>query len=349
MDIKLTEYSKGSGCGCKLSPDELKSILKTNHAIQSFNQLLVGNHTNDDAAVWDLQNGTSLISTVDFFTPIVNDAFQFGQIAAANALSDVYAMGGKPIMATAILGWPISKLPSELAQQVLEGARNICAQAGIPIAGGHSIETSEPIFGLSVNGLVETKHIKRNVGAQVGDLLFLTKPIGLGILAAAHKRKIILPAHEALLLEVTTQLNKMGEELGKLKSVNALTDITGFGLLGHLHEVCKASNVGAELYLEDIPRLNGIDHYMQQFCYPDATTNNYNAYKDATDGLTGLEFLYLCDPQTSGGLLVSVSVESIDEYLKIAQQFDAFNCATKAIGKVVKGNRVIVFESNTNK
>lgn len=348
MSIKLTEYSKGSGCGCKLSPEELKEVLQTTNTISNFTQLLVGNHTNDDAAVWDLQNGTSLISTIDFFTPIVNDAFQFGQIAAANALSDVYAMGGKPIMATAILGWPVSKLPMQLAQQILEGARAICNQACIPIAGGHSIETSEPIFGLSVNGLVETKYIKRNIGAQVGDLLFLTKPIGIGILAAAHKRGIISLEDETSLIHVTTQLNTMGEALGKLNGVNALTDITGFGLLGHLHEVCNGSNVGAELYLENIPRLHGIENYLQQFCYPDATTKNYNAYKNETNGLKGLEFLYLCDPQTSGGLLVSVSADSVNEYLNIAQKFDEFNCATKPIGKIVEGKRIHVLESNIN-
>ncbi|MCU0442681.1 MAG: selenide, water dikinase SelD [Bacteroidia bacterium] len=346
MDNQLTQYSKGSGCGCKLSPKVLAEIIRPTKSETLFNQLLVGNHTNDDAAVWDLQNGTSLISTVDFFTPIVNDAFVFGQIAAANALSDVYAMGGKPMMATAILGWPVGKLPLEVAQQVLEGAQHICAQAGIPIAGGHSIETTEPLFGLSVNGLVNTLSIKRNTGAQVGDYLFVTKPIGIGILAAAHKRGIILPEHDKALITVATQLNLMGEKLSNTKGVNALTDITGFGLLGHLHEVCKGSNVGAELYLKNIPLIEGIQQYMDQFCYPDATTTNFNAYKDDTDGLNSLEFMYLCDPQTSGGLLVSVAPDSVDEYLKIAEQFDTFGCATKPIGIVVEGNRVSIFESN---
>lgn len=348
MDNQLTKYSKGSGCGCKLSPKVLAEIIRPTQLEPLFNQLLVGNHTNDDAAVWDLQNGTSLISTVDFFTPIVNDAFAFGQIAAANALSDVYAMGGKPVMATAILGWPVGKLPLEGAQQVLEGARNICIQAGIPIAGGHSIETTEPLFGLSVNGLVSTSSIKRNTGAKAGDFLFVTKPIGIGILAAAHKRGIILPEHDEALVAVATQLNLLGEKLGDVQGVNALTDITGFGLLGHLVEVCKGSNMGAELYVNQVPLIDGIQQYLDQFCYPDATTTNYNAYKDVADGLNGLEFMYLCDPQTSGGLLVSVAPDSLDAYRIIAQEFDKFGCATQTIGRVVEGSRVSLLESNVS-
>jgi selenide, water dikinase len=344
MSIALTQYSKGSGCGCKLSPDKLREILQTNTALPSFNQLLVGNTTNDDAAVWDLQNGTSLISTVDFFTPIVNDAFAFGQIAAANALSDVYAMGGSPVLATAILGWPLGKIPLEYAQQVLEGARTICHQANIPLAGGHSIETSEPIFGLSVNGMVATPNIKRNAGAHVGDVLFLTKPIGLGILAAAHKRGIIEAEHDAQLLTIASTLNSVGTKLGELKGVTALTDITGFGLLGHLHEICKASGVGAELHMQNIPKIDGIDTYLNQFCYPDATTNNYNAYKAETVGMDGLEFLWLCDPQTSGGLLVSVAPEAVDEYVQLIKNFDTFNCATEPIGKITNGNSIALIK-----
>lgn len=345
MKTKLTQYSKGSGCGCKLSPQTLAELLHTETNMPQLGQLLVGNETSDDAAVWDLQNGTSLISTVDFFTPIVNDAFTFGQIAAANALSDVYAMGGTPTMALAILGWPVGLIPISEAQLVLEGARAVCVQAGIPLAGGHSIETTEPLFGLSVNGLVTTKHLKRNKGAQKGDLLFLTKPIGIGILAAAHKRELIQPEHEKQLIQVATHLNKLGASLVGIEGVNALTDITGFGLLGHLHEVCKASDVGAILDLESIPRINGIQSYMEQFCYPDATTNNYNNCKDTTDGLTGLEFLYLCDPQTSGGLLVSVSPKSVQEYIALAKEFDLFDCATKPIGKIVAGNRIAISSS----
>ncbi|MCE3259789.1 MAG: selD [Bacteroidetes bacterium] len=222
--IKLTHYSHGSGCGCKIAPDALEKILRSDLKSIPDKNLLVGNSTKDDAAVYDLGNGTALISTVDFFMPVVDDAFDFGRIASANAISDVYAMGGKPLLATALLGWPLDKLPGELAQKVIEGARTVCNEAGISLAGGHSIDALEPMFGLSVNGLVPVKNVKKNSAAKEGDLLYLTKPLGVGILATALKRGVISAAHQEVFIQQLTQLNKIGEKLGDLDYVNALTD-----------------------------------------------------------------------------------------------------------------------------
>ena len=232
--VRLTQFSHGAGCGCKISPKVLDKILKSNFTLPDNKKLLVGNSSKDDAAVYDLENGQALISTTDFFTPIVDDAFDFGRIASANAIGDVYAMGGKPILAIAILGWPIDKLAPELAQKVIEGSRAICAEAGIPLAGGHSIDTAEPIFGLAVSGLVNIDHLKKNNTAKEGNLLFLTKPLGVGILTTAEKKGLLKEEHKQIAAEKMMQLNKVGEALGKLSGVTAMTDITGFGLLGHL-------------------------------------------------------------------------------------------------------------------
>ena len=234
--IKLTQFSKGGGCGCKIAPSVLQQILSTEKK-DLFANLLVGNESTDDAAVYQLNEDIAVISTTDFFVPIVDDAFDFGRIAAANAISDVYAMGGKPLMAIAILGWPVDKLSVEEAQKVLEGGRNICAEAGIPLAGGHTIDTSEPIFGLAVTGTVHPSQIKKNNTAQEGDHLFLTKSVGVGVLSTALKRGLLKDEHYKILLQQMRSLNKVGEELGKLESVHAMTDVTGFGLLGHLIEM----------------------------------------------------------------------------------------------------------------
>ncbi|MFM7774457.1 MAG: selenide, water dikinase SelD, partial [Candidatus Kapaibacterium sp.] len=230
-EIRLTQYSHGAGCGCKLSPAVLDRILHTNEAGPDFPRLLVGNSTRDDAAVYDLGNGQGLISTTDFFMPIVDDPYDFGRIASANAISDVYAMGGKPVMAIAILGWTVDKLPAEIAAEVIRGSRAVCAEAGIPLAGGHSIDSPEPIFGLSVNGTVEEAHLKRNNTAQAGDVLYLTKPLGLGIVAAAAKRGLATEEEVRGMVDVMTRLNRVGAELGRLPGVHAMTDVTGFGLL----------------------------------------------------------------------------------------------------------------------
>ncbi len=307
MPIRLTTYSKGGGCGCKIAPEVLNAIL--DRSPQTFNKaLLVGNSSKDDAAVYEINDEQCLISTTDFFLPIVDSAYDFGQIAAANAISDVYAMGGKPIMALAILGWPLDIIPIEEAQQVMKGAQAICDRAGIPIAGGHSIQTSEPIFGLSVNGLVHKKHLKKNNTCQIGDTIYLSKPLGIGLMANALKHDKLSQASYTRLLELCTTLNTLGEQLGSMPNISALTDVTGFGLLGHLSEML-GNNLGAELQLDKIPVEAEALHLAQQFIYPNITTNNYNYIKDRCIGLDGLEFLWLCDPQTSGGLLFTSSIE----------------------------------------
>jgi selenide, water dikinase len=310
QNIRLTQFAHGAGCGCKIAPQVLDSILQTN-ATQSFPALLVGNSSKDDAAVYQLNNTEALISTTDFFTPIVDDAYTFGQVAAANAISDVYAMGGTPIMALAILGWPVDKLPATLAQQVLEGARNICQQAGIPLAGGHSIDTPEPVFGLSVNGKVTLTNLKKNNTVNEGDVLLLTKPIGVGILATAAKRDVLLKEHVTILHHQLTQLNKIGEALGSLLAVTALTDVTGFGLLGHVIEMAEGSKLSVSLDYNKIPILPQIQQYLAQNVVPDATYRNWNGYSTKVKfeiGVNVMEaFKTLPDPQTNGGLLIAVN------------------------------------------
>lgn len=306
-NIKLTQYSHGSGCGCKIAPAVLDKILHTTFPKTAFPSLLVGNESKDDAAVMDLGNGNCLISTTDFFMPIVDDAFTFGSIAAVNAISDVYAMGGKPIMALAILGWPVEKLPTELAQQVLDGSRAICAKAGIPLAGGHSIDSPEPIFGLAVSGLAEKSNLKQNNTAKAGDLLYLTKPLGVGMISTAHKRGLALAADFDEAVQSMLQLNMIGEVFGKQSYIHAMTDITGFGLLGHLVEVCEGSSLSAEINYTNIPLLKNISHYASNMIYPDNTMRNWNSYQDKIDGIGSESFLTLSDPQTSGGLLVCVA------------------------------------------
>lgn len=322
--VKLTQFSHGAGCGCKIAPAVLDTILQSRLAFADNKNLLVGNSSKDDAAVYDLGNGTALISTTDFFTPIVDDAFAYGRIAGANAISDVYAMGGKPLLAVAILGWPVEKLPAELAQQVLEGAREICAEAGIPLAGGHSIDTPEPIFGLAVNGLVNITHLKQNSTAKEGDLLLLTKPLGVGILATAQKRNVLKEEHLSLLIKQLGTLNKAGEVLGKLSGVHAMTDVTGFGLLGHLIEMAEGSGLGAELVYRQIPILTTAREYLPQRIVPDATYRNWNGYSSKVGFGTGVNvmeaFTILPDPQTNGGLLIAVDPGSLEEVQEVLKQ-----------------------------
>ncbi|MEO8760793.1 MAG: selenide, water dikinase SelD [Bacteroidia bacterium] len=309
-EIKLTKYSHGAGCGCKIAPAVLENILKSNIQTVSTKNLLVGNTTKDDAAVYDIGNGQALISTVDFFMPIVDDAFDFGRIAAANAISDVYAMGGKPILATAILGWPVDKLPVELAQRVLDGARTICNEAGIPLAGGHSIDTLEPMFGLSVNGLVDIKNLKQNSTAQEGDLIYITKKIGVGILATALKRETLKEEHKQTFINQLTQLNKLGEVLGDLPYVTAMTDITGFGLLGHLIEMAEGANLSAEIDYNQVPLIDGLQEYIAKMMIPDNAYRNWNSFEKKVKNIGAESFFTLCDPQTNGGLLITISAKN---------------------------------------
>ena len=330
-DIKLTQYSHGSGCGCKVAPSVLEEILKSNDK-QIFNPLLlIGNETKDDAAVYDMGNGMGLISTVDFFTPIVDDAYQYGKIAAANALSDVYAMGGKPFMAIAVLGWPVEKLPAALAQKVIAGAKEICKQAGVALAGGHTIDSPEPFFGLSVNGNVSIPHIKKNSGALNGDVLFLTKPLGTGVLTTALKRGLITADDLASCIASLSQLNSIGAELGPLEYVHALTDVTGFGLIGHLIEMCEGSGLSAEIHYNEVPLMGHVKELSAKFIYADNTMRNWKSYEPKVEGISGESLLTLCDPQTSGGLLIAVASDREEE---LAELLKSHNILIAKIGRM---------------
>ncbi|MEH6627710.1 MAG: selenide, water dikinase SelD [Motiliproteus sp.] len=308
--VRLTEYSHGAGCGCKIAPDVLEQILKSDLELFEDPKLLVGNSTKDDAAVYDIGNGQAVISTTDFFMPIVDDPFDFGRIAATNAISDIYAMGGKPTMAIAILGWPINKLSVEVARQVVDGGRQACKDAGILLAGGHSIDAPEPIFGLAVTGVVSIDAIKRNDTAKAGAKLYLTKALGVGILTTAQKRKLLKPEHEHIARDSMCELNDIGALLSTLDGVCAMTDVTGFGLLGHLTEVCEGSKLQAVIEFDAVPRLPAVDEYMRQGCSPGGTDRNFASYSDKVAALTDEQRQLLCDPQTSGGLLVAVEADS---------------------------------------
>ncbi len=318
---KLTQYSHGAGCGCKISPKVLDTILTHQSEKAFFKDLLVGNEERDDAAVLDLGDGTAVISTTDFFMPIVDDPEDFGRIAAVNAISDIYAMGGTPLLAIAILGWPINQLPAEVANLVVEGGRKACAEAGIPLAGGHSIDSPEPIFGLAVTGRVALENIKRNGGAQPGAVLFLTKPLGVGMLTTAQKKDKLLPEHAHLARESMTLLNKAGERFGKLPYVQAMTDVTGFGLLGHLCEMCEASGCSAEIRYESVPTLGRdiIRHYYAEKCIPGGANRNWDSYGHKIGPLNDEQRTLLCDPQTSGGLLVAVAPDKVELFLAEAR------------------------------
>ncbi|HNS42641.1 MAG TPA: selenide, water dikinase SelD [Taishania sp.] len=324
-EIKLTKYAHGAGCGCKIAPQVLNEILKENTSLSvSCDKLLVGNSSKDDAAVYQLNETEALISTTDFFTPIVDDPFIFGQVAAANAISDVYAMGGTPLFALAILGWPIDKLPTAVANKVMEGAKSICKEANIPLAGGHSIDSPEPIFGLSVNGLVALKNLKQNNTGQIGDVLLLTKPLGVGVLATATKREQISATDLELLHKTITQLNKIGQKIGQIEGVHALTDITGFGLTGHLIEMCEGAQLSATIEYATLPKIEGLSTYLSKNTIPDATYRNWKAYSDKikiNNPAIGLEaFQLLPDPQTNGGLLIAVAPESLSELQQLLVQ-----------------------------
>jgi selenide, water dikinase len=310
-EIRLTEWSEGSGCGCKIAPAILDQILTSSGSFTQLDpNLLVGNSMKDDAAVYQVSKDLAMINTVDFFTPIVDDPIDFGRISAANAISDVYAMGGKPIFANAILSWPVEKIAPELASKVLEGAKITCKQAGIELAGGHSIAAKDPIFGLSVNGIIHPNKIKTNQGSKPGDILYLTKPIGIGVLATALKRQKITEKDYLNLIDTACKLNSIGEVLGNHEEVHAMTDVTGFGLLGHLIEMAEGANLTAQLYLNQVPLIEGIQDYINQFIFPDNTYRNWNAFNSKVTGVKGMDLVKLCDPQTSGGLLIAVAEEN---------------------------------------
>jgi len=340
--VQLTKYSHGAGCGCKISPKVLDEILASNFAMPDNDKLIVGNHSKDDAAVYDIGNGTALISTTDFFMPIVDDPYEFGRIASANAISDVYAMGGKPVLAIAILGWPINVLPPSVAQRVIEGSRSICAEAGIPLAGGHSIDSPEPIFGLAVNGFVGIENIKQNNKAQEGDLLFLTKPLGVGILTTAEKKGILKEEHKGIAAKQMMQLNKVGELLGKVKGVNAMTDVTGFALLGHLVEMAEGSGVSAVINFETVPAIiDELLFYIEQKSIPGGTHRNWDSYGEKIGAITDYQKAILADPQTSGGLLIAVAADAVNEVTTILQQNGLAKFST-AIGFITAKQEKVV-------
>ncbi len=312
-DYKLTQFSHGAGCGCKISPKVLSEILsrdiQTKQNTTTYENLLVGNAERDDAAVFDLGDGSAVISTTDFFMPIVDDPFDFGRIASVNAISDVYAMGGTPLVAIAILGWPIDKLPAEVARRVMEGARAACRDANIPLGGGHSIDSPEPIFGLAVTGRVDVDKIKRNSRAQPGDILFLTKPLGVGILTTAQKKGILRTEHSTLARDSMIRLNSIGIALAELDFVHAMTDVTGFGLAGHLIEMCEGSKVDAIIDFDRLPLIDRevIDSYLMQDSIPGGTQRNFDSYGTRIQRISARQKAIICDPQTSGGLLISVA------------------------------------------
>ncbi|MEW7867737.1 selenide, water dikinase SelD [Aeromonas diversa] len=318
--VRLTQYSHGAGCGCKISPKVLDTILKSN--IPGFNDphLVVGNSSKDDAAVVDIGNGQGIVSTTDFFMPIVDDPFTFGRIAATNAISDIYAMGGKPIVAIAILGWPVNLLAPEIAQQVVDGGRQACHDAGISLAGGHSIDAPEPIFGLAVTGIVPLERLKQNDTGRSGDRLYLTKPLGIGILTTAQKKGKLKAEHEHLAPQAMCTLNTLGERFAALPGVHAMTDVTGFGLAGHLLEMCEGAGLTAVLDFDALPLLPEVDHYLAEGCVPGGTLRNHDSYGHKLPALDERTRNVLCDPQTSGGLLVAVDSDSEAELMAIAAE-----------------------------
>ena len=335
-DIKLTQYSHGAGCGCKISPAVLDTMLHSSLPRMQDANLLVGNDTRDDAAVYDLGNETALISTTDFFMPIVDDAFDFGRIASANAISDVYAMGGKPILAIAILGWPIDKLAPEVAQQVLEGARTICTEAGITLAGGHSIDCPEPVFGLAVNGIVPISKLKQNATAKAGCKLFLTKRIGVGILTTAQKKGILKEADASIAPTSMATLNKAGELFGNLNYVKAMTDVTGFGLLGHLSDMCEGSHLQAIIDFTKVPVIPEIHDYLAQQAIPGGTQRNWKSYGHKIGDISDLQRNILADPQTSGGLLVAVEAEFEKEFIELLMSLELHTDCCQSFGELIE-------------
>ena len=318
----------------------LEEILSFAGTVAHSDRLLVGNDSRDDAAVFDLGNGQAIVSTTDFFMPIVDDPFDFGQIASVNAISDVYAMGGEPLMAIAVLGWPLDKLPPEVAGRVLEGGRAACACAGIPLAGGHSIDSPEPIFGLAVTGQVAVENLKRNDRAVPGCKLFLTKPLGVGLVATAQKRGLADQADFERAVKQMIKLNSLGALLGSQSGVKAMTDVSGFGLLGHLTEMCEGSGVSATLDSARVPRLENIDRYIDEGCTSGGTDRNFDSYGSKIGPLTKHQKALLCDPQTSGGLLVAVAPDGLTAFEEVSAELNlqSFGQITEATDPLITVN-----------
>jgi selenide,water dikinase len=323
--IRLTQFSPGAGCGCKISPAELEKILKHSDTMPVFKNLLVGHESRDDGAVLDIGDNNAIISTADFFTPIVDDPYDYGRIAAANALSDIYAMGGSPLMAISILGWPVEKLPADMAATVINGAIEICSEAEIPLAGGHSISISDPVFGLAVTGIVNHSFVKRNDTATEGCQLFLSKPLGIGILSTAAKKCLLTEDDYKTAVHWMTMLNRIGTELGRMKEVKAMTDVTGFGLLGHLFEICRGSGLSAIIDPKAIPLMDNIHSYIEKNCIPGGTYRNWKSYGSNIINADEFQKLVMADPQTSGGLLIAVDINSDNTFKEICDKFNFAN------------------------
>ncbi len=336
--IKLTSFSHGGGCGCKIAPGVLSEILKNTNGFPVPKELMVGIETADDAAVYKLNDEQALIATTDFFMPIVDDPFDFGRIAATNAISDVYAMGGTPIMALALVGMPVNKLPLDVIGKIIKGGESICNEAGIPIAGGHTIDSVEPIYGLVVLGLVHPSKVKRNADAKAGDVLVLGKPLGVGVLSAALKKGVLGEEGYKAMIDNTTKLNKPGKALSELPGVHALTDVTGFGLLGHLLELARGAKLTAKLNMSQIPLLPGVEKLAHDGFFTGASGRNWDAYgKDVllSPNITQPQHTLLTDPQTSGGLLVSCDPSSVDEVLALFRSHGFEHAAV--IGEMAAG------------
>jgi selenide,water dikinase len=318
--IKLTQLSHGGGCGCKIAPNLLQDMLAGLPGMLPFPDLLVGAQTSDDAAVYRLNDSQVIVVTTDFFMPIVDDPVDFGRIAATNALSDIYAMGARPILALAVVGMPVDKLPVETIRSILAGGAAVCAAAGIPIAGGHSIDAPEPIYGLVAVGVAHPMHIKRNDAARAGDVLILGKPLGIGVLSAAMKKAELDAEGYRQMVETATQINAVGEQLGRLECVHALTDVTGFALLGHLLEICRGSGLAAEIVLDHIPLLPAAEQLAQAGFATGAAARNWASYGHEvvlSDGMPEWQRKLLCDPQTSGGLLAACAPQDAEEVLRL--------------------------------
>ena len=338
MQVRLTQFSHGGGCGCKIAPGVLEQILSKAAPGILPKQLLVGIETSDDAAVYQINERQAIVATTDFFMPIVDDPFDFGAIAATNAISDVYAMGGQPLFALALVGMPVNQIPLDVIRRILEGGESVCTRAGIPIAGGHTIDSVEPIYGLVAIGLVDPRNLKRNAGAQPGDKLVLGKPIGVGIHSAALKKGKLDDAGYRAMIATTTKLNTPGTKLGALDAVHALTDVTGFGLLGHLLEIAKGSRAGARIDWKSVPILPDALEFARQGIVTGASGRNWTGYGQHVKlggGVGEAEMSLLTDPQTSGGLLVACAPDAVDEVLRIFRD-DGFDRAA-VIGEIVKG------------
>jgi selenide,water dikinase len=343
--LRLTALAHGGGCGCKLSPAVLRELLAGEPAAAPFANLLVGTETGDDAAVWRLDDDTCIVATTDFFMPMVDDPFDFGRIAATNALSDVYAMGGRPIFALAILGMPINSMPITMIREILRGGGAMAAEAGIPVAGGHSIDSPEPIYGLAVVGFVPTKALRRNSEARLGDALILTKPIGVGIYSAAIKKGALSDEGYREMLGFMTRLNVVGAELARMKEVHAMTDVTGFGLLGHALEMARGAGVTVRLRLHDVPLLAQAESLVQAAYFTGASERNWSSYGEAVDWPANLEDWrrrLLTDPQTSGGLLVACDASAAPEILARIREGDP---RAAIVGSVEAGGAIVAVDA----